>query len=153
MSAFPSGTGAPYAVPTDGYGSGGPILICHPVDGIPNNGTMSAIPSGPAPTSAPPIPTASAGVLTDGEGPRGPIYICHPADSGSAPSGSGPASDAPSFSLPTGTGAPQAMPTDGQGSGGPLFLQCRPAPNDAPGTPISSDLAPTSAPSISAPDA
>ena len=147
MSAFPSGTSAPYAAPTR-HGSGGSILICHPVDGTPNNGAISAISSGSAPTSAPPVPTASAGV-----GSGGPIYICHPADSASAPSGSVPASDAPSFSLPSGTGAPRSRPTDGQGSGGSLYLQCSPASNDATGTPISSDPAPTSAPSNSASDA
>ena len=168
MSAFPSGTGAPYAIPTGSLGSGVPILICHPIDPAlyPNNdnATMSAIPSGPAPTLSPPIPTDSTSVLTDGQGSGGPIYICHPADSSAAPSGSAPASDAPSFSLPTGTGAPQSMPTDSQGYGGPVFLQCHPAdpaaisggspgtPDDATGTPISSGPIPTSAPSTSAPD-
>ena len=171
MSVLPSGTGAPYAVPTGGHhdGSGGPILICHPVDptlfpGSPNNATMSAIPSDTAPTSALPVPTDSTSAPTDGQGPGGPVYICRPVDSAAPPSGSSPASDAPSFSLPTGTGAPQAMPTGSQGSGGPLYLQCRPAdpastsagspgsPNDATPTPISSGPAPTSAPSSSAPD-
>jgi hypothetical protein len=146
MSGFPSGTGAPYPVPTGSYGSGSPILICHPVDGTPNNGTMSALPSGPSPTSSPPVPTASAPVPTDGKGSGGPIYICYPADSAAAPSGSVSPSDAPSFSLPTGTDAPQPKPTDGQGSGGSVFLQCSPVPNDASGTPISSGPAPTSAP-------
>jgi len=164
MSVLPSGTGVPYAVPTGGPddGSGAPILICHPVDptlypGSPNNATMSAIPSDPAPTSALPAPT-------DSKGSGGPVYICYPADSAAPPSGSPPASDAPSFSLPTGTGAPQAMPTGSQGSGDAVYLQCRPVdpaatsagapgyPIDATPTPISSGPAPTSAPSSSAPD-
>jgi len=170
MSVLPSGTGAPYAVPTGGHhdGSGAPILICHPVDptlypGSPNNATMSAIPSDPAPTSALPAPTDSASAPS-GKGSGGPVYICYPADSAAPPSGSPPASDAPSFSLPTGTGSLQPMPTGSQGSGDAVYLQCSPAdpaatsagspgsPNDATPTPISSGPAPTSAPSSSAPD-
>ncbi|KIM35350.1 hypothetical protein M413DRAFT_32543 [Hebeloma cylindrosporum] len=169
-SAFPSGTGAPYAAPTGGYGSGGPILICHPVD--PNmhpdtstNATLSATLSDPAPTSATPVPTDSDSGPSDGQGSGGPIYICHPIDSSAAPSPSGSAtpSDAPSLSA-TGTDVPQPSPTDGQGSGDSIYLQCRPTnssgrsapssgtPSDATPTPIS-DPAPTSAPSSSTTDA
>ena len=171
MSGLPSGTGAPYAVPTGGHngGSGAPILICHPVDptsypGSPNNTTMSAIPSDAAPTSAPPAPTDSTSAPTDGQGSGGPVYICHPVDSAAPPSGSSPASDAPSFSLPTGTDSPQPMPTGSQGPGDAVYLQCHPvdpaatsagypgSPNDATPTPFSSGPAPTSAPSSSATD-
>ena len=171
MSALPSGTGAPYAVPTGDHndGSGAPILICRPINstmypGSPNNATMSAIPSGSVPALASPVPTDSASAPTDSQGSGGPVYICYPADSAAPPSGSSPASDAPSISLPTGTDSPQPMPTGSQGSGDAVYLQCRPvdpaatssgspgSPNDATPKPISSGPAPTSAPSSSAPD-
>ena len=157
-SAFPSGTSAPYPVPTGGQGSGAPILICYPVDstrhsGSPNDATSLAVPSpsDPTPTSVP-LPTISAVVPSDGQGSRGPIYICRPIDSSAAPSSSISASDAPSFSsVPTGTGIPQAVPTDGQGSGGSIYLQCRPVHTDPAS--ISADPAPTPAPTTSASDA
>ncbi|KIM35069.1 hypothetical protein M413DRAFT_369418 [Hebeloma cylindrosporum] len=171
-SAFPSGTSAPYAAPTGGQGSGAPILICHPIDssaypGAQGNGTLSAIPSTSPPASSAPVPTDSASAPTDGPGSSGLTYICRPADPSNDHSGSVPTgTDAPSFSVPSATAAPQSTPTDGQGSGGTTYFQCQPVnsagvsatspgtPNDATMPPISSGAAPTvtPAPYSSTPD-
>ena len=181
-SALPSGTGVPQAVPTGAQGPGGSVYICHPVDpsavsasypGDSSNATLSAIPSGPVPTSTPlidgsspatgalPMPTGGAPVPTGGQGSDGPVYICYPADSAAAPapnpSGPVPASNAPNPSALAGTDIPKPVPSGSQPSGGPSYV-CRPAdpaaapapstgtPSDAPLTLIPSGPAPTSTP-------
>ena len=139
MAAFPSSIGAPDPVPMGGQGSSGPILICHSIDptmypGMMDNMTVSAIPLDPAPTSSPPVPMVSAPVPTGSQGPRGPIYICHPIDPSASPLASVPPSNAPSVSIPMGTGIPQSMPTDSQGSRGSIYV-CYPTNGtNIPGT-------------------
>ena len=156
-STLPSGTGVPQAVPTGAQGPDGSIYICHPIHpsafplsypGSPNNATLSAIPSGLAPTSAPPVgdwnpgtgappmPTGSAPPSTDGQGSGGPIYICYPADSAGAPANhpfrSVPIPNAPNPSAPASdTNIPNPVPTGSPPSDGPSYV-CYPADSASP---------------------
>jgi len=115
-SAFPSGTGTPQPVPTDGQGYGTSIYLqCHPIDpsavpapdpATPSDATLTLTPSGPVPTDAPPV-SASGSVTdippvpTDGYGSGGPAYICQPIDSASVPQPSGALADATSTPIPS----------------------------------------------------
>ena len=157
-------------MPTGAPGSGGSIYICHPIDPSavpapnPDNATLSAIPSGPVPTSAPtsdsnpgtgapPTPTGGAPSPTGSQGAGGPIYICYPADSNAAPgpdASAAPATMTPSASGPSGTDTPNPVPSSSQPSGGPSYL-CHPAdpaaaPTPLAGTPVPSGPVPTSEP-------
>jgi len=155
-------------MPTGAPGSGGLIYICHPIDPSavpapnPDNATLSAIPSGPVPTSAPtsdsnlgtgalPTPTSGAPQPTGSQGSGGLIYVCYPADSGAvpAPNASAPAPASITPSAPGSTDSPNSVPAGSQPSGGPSYF-CYPADSaDAPmpsaGTP--GDATPTPVPS------